>query len=194
VATTPVSLLNRLKSAKPDAAEWRRLQDVYLPLIRSWLYRVPALGDEANDLSQEVFFIVIRELPQFERQREGSFRAWLRRVTVNRIRTFMKQRQRRPAQGVEDGSDAFLSQLEDPAAELSQQWDREHDQHVFQKLVEAIAADFTDTTWTAFRFFAIEGRSASAVALELGISENAVLLAKSRILKSLRAEAAGLVD
>ena len=37
---TSLSLLDRLKHAKPDAAEWRRLQDIYLPLIRSWMSRV----------------------------------------------------------------------------------------------------------------------------------------------------------
>jgi RNA polymerase sigma-70 factor (ECF subfamily) len=194
MASTPVSLLDRLKSAKPDAAEWRRLQDIYLPLIRSWLARVPALGDEFLDLSQEIFFVVIRELPKFERQREGSFRAWLRRVTVNRVRTWSKQRGRRPVAGAGDGIDAFLDQLEAPSGGLTQQWNEEHDRHVFQKLVEGLSEEFTPTTWSAFREFALGGRPASMVATELGISENAVLLAKSRVLKRLRAEAAGLLD
>jgi RNA polymerase sigma-70 factor, ECF subfamily len=56
-----------------------------LPLIARWLARVPGLGDEADDLAQEVFVVVIREIPRFQRQREGSFRAWLRQVTVNKV-------------------------------------------------------------------------------------------------------------
>src|SRR5207302_1629515 len=79
---TSVSLLDRLKVARPDASDWQRLQGIYLPLIQRWLGRVPGLGDEAGDLAQEVFLVVVRELPRFERRREGSFRAWLRKVTV----------------------------------------------------------------------------------------------------------------
>ena len=70
-----VSLLDRLKLAGPDASDWNRLQGIYRPLIHRWLVRVPGLGVEADDLAQEVFVVVIRELPRFERQREGSFRA-----------------------------------------------------------------------------------------------------------------------
>src|SRR6185312_14975562 len=105
-------------------------------------------------------------------------------------RVFTRQRRRRPA--VADGADAFLNDLEDAQSAMSQQWDREHDQHVFRQLLAAIEQDFTPATWAAFRRTAVEGASVAVVALELGISENAVLLAKSRVLKKLRTEAAGL--
>ncbi len=140
VTSTPVSLLNRLKSAQPDAAEWRHLHEIYLPLIHTWLERVPALEDEFADLAQEVMLILVRELPRFERAREGSFRTWLRRVTVNRVRAFTRQRRRRPPKA--EGTDAFLSQLEDPASAVAQQWDREHDEHVFAKILATIEQKF----------------------------------------------------
>jgi RNA polymerase sigma-70 factor (ECF subfamily) len=194
VNQTPVSLLDRLKVAKPDATEWRRLQDIYQPLIRAWLTRVPALGDEAHDLTQEVFLVVFRELPRFERLREGSFRAWLRRVTVNRVRTFSKERQRRPIAGHTDGTEGFLSELEDPASNLAREWDRQHDEHVFQRLLATIESDVSPSTWEAFRRSAVDGQATAEVAAALGISENAVWIAKFRVLKRLRAEAAGLVD
>ena len=50
---TSISLLDRLKAAGPDASDWDRLHDLYMPLIRRWLGRVPGLGDEAADLAQE---------------------------------------------------------------------------------------------------------------------------------------------
>lgn len=194
MSLTPVSMLDRLKLAKPDATEWRRLQEIYQPLIRVWLSRVPALGDEADDLTQEVFLVVIRELPRFERLREGSFRTWLRRVTVNRVRTFSKQRGRRPAAGQSDGTEGFLSQLEDPASDLAKEWDRQHDAHVFQTLLASIESDVSPTTWEAFRRTAVDGQSTSQVAAALKTSENAILIAKFRVIKRLRAEAAGLID
>jgi RNA polymerase sigma-70 factor, ECF subfamily len=192
VDPTSVSLLDRLRGARPDHPDWLRLQDIYLPLIRSWLGRVPGLGDEAADLAQEVFVVVLRELPRFERQREGSFRAWLRQVTVNKVWTYRKQRRRRPAGGL-DPADGFLDRLADPNSELSRQWDREHDQHVTQKLLAVVQPDFSPTTWEAFRRFALDGLPAARVAQELGLTENAVLQAKSRILKRLRLEAGELL-
>src|ERR1700722_4236596 len=117
---TSVSLLDRLKLARPDASDWGRLQGIYLPLIQRWLARVPGLGDEAGDLAQDVFIIVVRELPRFERRREGSFRAWLRKVTANRARTYSQKRRRRPAVGI-DPTDGFLDQMVDPNSELARE-------------------------------------------------------------------------
>lgn len=59
VALTSVSLLERLKCAPPDDPQWRRLQDIYHPWILRWLKRVPQLGDEANDLAQDVLIVVV---------------------------------------------------------------------------------------------------------------------------------------
>lgn len=194
MTSTPVSLLKRLRVAKPDDAEWRRLHDIYLPLVRLWLGRVPGLGDESSDLAQEVLIVVVRELPRFDRQREGSFRAWLRQVTVNRARAFSRQRRPRPASAIDDQSEIFLAKLQDPASELTKQWDREHDEHVLRKLLATTEPCFTAKTWRAFLGLAIEGQPASKVAAELGLTENAVLIAKSRVLKKLRDEAAELLD
>ncbi len=192
--TTSLGLLDRLRSAKPDAAEWRRLQDIYLPLIRHWLGRVPGLGAEVEDLGQEVLVVLFRELPSFERRRDGSFRAWLRQVTVNRIRTFCKARAKQPRAGLGDEADDLLAQLADANSDLARQWDEDHDKHVFQKLLAVVRPDFESRTWQAFTAFALEGRPAARVAEELSLSASAVVQAKSRVLKRLREEAAGLLD
>lgn len=189
---TSASLLERLRTAGPEAADWRRLHDLYLPLIRTWLAQA-GLAADADDLAQEVLVVVVRELPGFRRQRDGSFRTWLRRVTVNRVRSWRQSRARRPATGL-DPTDRFLTQLEDPASEPSVRWDRDHDRHVFDKLLAAVRVGCEPATWEAFQLFAIEGRPAAEVAARTGLSENAVMLAKSRLLRRLRLEAAGLID
>ncbi len=189
---TSLSLLDRLKVARPDAPDWRHLQEIYLPLIRRWLGRVPGLGDETGDLAQEVLLVVIRELPRFQRRREGSFRAWLRIVTVNKVRTYARRRHRRPAVG-QDLTDGFLDRLEAPNSELAREWDQDHDRHVFEKLLAIVQPDFEPTTWKAFQQFALDGLPAARVAEELELTEGAVLQAKARILKRLRQEAGDLL-
>ena len=189
---TSVSLLDRLRDARPDDSDWGRLQGIYLPLIQQWLRRIPGLDDEISDLTQEVLVVMAREIPRFDRQREGSFRAWLRQVTVNRVRNHRRQRQRRPSVGL-DPSDAFLDRLAEPNSQLAREWDLDHERHVFQKLQAVVQPGFAPTTWEAFRRFALDGVPAARVAEDLGLSVNAVILAKSRILKQLRQEAGDLL-
>ena len=191
--TTSLGLLDRLRRANPDAADWRKLQDVYLPLIRHWLSRLPDLHDEIDDLTQEILVVLFRELPVFERRRHGSFRAWLRQITVNRTRTYYKSRRKQPLAG-DSEAERLLTQLEAPSSELSRQWDRDHDKHVFEKLLAHVQPDFAPTTWQAFIRFALDGQAAARVAAELGISQRAVVQAKSRVLKRLREEAGELMD
>jgi RNA polymerase sigma-70 factor (ECF subfamily) len=191
--TTSLSLLDRLKHAGADAADWRRLQEIYRPLIGKWLSGVPGLRDEADDLAQEVLVVLLRELPSFERQRHGSFRAWLRQVTVNQVRTYYQRRRKLPRAGLGEDGDRLLAQLEDPGSDLARQWDREHDQHVLKQLLAVVQPDFDPKTWQAFTRFALDGCPSADVARELAMSANAVVLAKSRVLKRLRAEAGDLM-
>lgn len=190
---TSQSLLERLRQADPSATDWQRLTDIYEPLVRAWLARTPGLANEIDDLAQEVLIVLLKELPRFDRQRDGSFRAWLRQVTVNHIRTWRRARQRLPVVGL-DPVDGYLARLEDSTSDPAREWDREHDQFVFDRLLTAVRPDFEPKTWEAFRLTAIEGQSVAAVAAKTGLSDNAVMLAKSRILKRLRDEAAGLLD
>jgi RNA polymerase sigma-70 factor (ECF subfamily) len=194
VSPTSLSLLQRLQHAKPDASDWERLHELYLPLIRAWLSRAPGIGDEVEDQTQEVFVVLVRKLPSFQRRRDGSFRAWLRQITLNRIRSFWKARRRRPRSGLTEDEEQFLSRLADPASDLSRQWDREHDRHVCQKLLALVRPGFKATTWEAFTRYAIDDRPAADVARELGMTETAVMQAKSRVIKRLREEAGELLD
>jgi len=190
---TSVSLLDRLRQASPKDPDWLRLREIYLPLIGRWLGRIPGLGDEAADLAQEVFLVMVREIPRFERRREGSFRAWLRQVTVNKVKNHRRKQRRQPGQAP-DLTAAYLSQLAEPNGDLAREWDLDHDRHVFQRLLAIVQPDFTPTTWEAFRIFAFEGLPAARAAEEVGLTVNAVLQAKTRILKRLRQEAGNLLD
>jgi RNA polymerase sigma-70 factor (ECF subfamily) len=189
---TSVSLLDRLKLAPPEASDWGRLQGLYAPLIRGWLGRVPGLRAEVGDLTQEVLAVVCREVRRFDRRREGSFRAWLRGVTVNAVRNERRRRRRRPTVAL-DAADTFLDRLADPDDDLAGEWDRDHDRHVVERLLALVRPDFRPATWEAFRRFALEGRPAGEVAAALGLSENAVILAKARVMKRLREEAGDLL-
>jgi len=62
------------------------------------------------------------------------------------------------------------------------------------RALRAVEGDFAPATWAAFRLQVFDGCKPAAVAEELGVSLNSVLLAKSRVLKRMREELRGLVD
>jgi RNA polymerase sigma-70 factor (ECF subfamily) len=191
---TPVSLLERLR-VRPDPASWQRLIDLYEPLIRNWLRSHALQAPDADDVTQEVLQTVARELPHFHHDlRRGAFRRWLRTITVNRLRMFWRDRRRQPLTVGGNPLEYVLEQLEEPGSPLSQQWDEEHDQHVLRRLLALLEPEFAPTTWLAFRGLLLEGQSTTEVAARLGITPNAVRIAKSRVLSRLRQEIEGLVD
>jgi RNA polymerase sigma-70 factor (ECF subfamily) len=194
MSETSHSLLERLRQ-RPDGDDWRRLVELYAPLLRTWLGRQGVQGADADDLVQEVLAVLVRELPRFEHnQRAGAFRRWLRLILVHRLRDFWRARQHRPEAA--GGSDALrrLEELENPDSGLSRLWDEEHDRHVVRRLLERIEGEVTASTWQAFRRVVLEGKGEDVVAAELGLSVNAVFIAKSRVLHRLRREAGGLIE
>ena len=194
MSETSFSLLNRLR-LQPDARSWQRLVGLYTPLIQGWLRRHAVPTADADDLTQEVMAVVVRELPHFNHnQQRGAFRNWLRTITVNRLRVLWRSRQTRPQATGDSDFLKMLDELEDPKSRLSELWDQQHDQHVARRLMELVEPHFEASTWRAFRRVVMDGAKAAVVATELGMSVNAVLLAKSRVLSRLRQEMEGLTD
>jgi RNA polymerase sigma factor (sigma-70 family) len=194
MAETSITLLERL-CLQPDEDSWRTFVDLYAPLIRGWLRRYTIKEEDAEDLAQEVMAVVVRELTNFQHnQQRGAFRCWLRTVTVNQLRALWRTRRGQNEATGNSAMAGMLDQLADPDSSLSRLWDQQHDQHVAARLMELIQPQFEAKTWQAFRRVALDGMKAAIVAQELGISVNAVLLAKSRVLNRLRQELRGLTD
>jgi RNA polymerase sigma-70 factor (ECF subfamily) len=191
---TSLSLLERLARGSEDA-DWRRLVAVYTPLLRRWLERYLLQPSDRDDLLQDVLTTLVRELPAFRHSgQQGAFRRWLRTVLTHRVRHFWRRKRARPLALGDPDFQHVLDQLAQPESDLSRQWDREHDEHVVARLLEQIRPDFETGTWEAFRRYALDNRPAADVAGELGLTTNAVCIAKSRVLSRLRVEARGLID
>jgi RNA polymerase sigma-70 factor (ECF subfamily) len=190
---TQQSLL--LRARQGEEAAWRRLVELYRPLVYGWLVRRQVRSEDAEDLTQEVMAVLVKELPSFEHAgRPGAFRSWLRGITVHRALGFWRAGSMRAT--AVGGSDVLhhINQLADPASELSTRWDEEHDDHVLRRLLELMEQEFEPETLRAFHRLTFDGASGQQVAAELGMNLAAVYAAKSRVLRRLRQEAAGLLD
>jgi RNA polymerase sigma-70 factor (ECF subfamily) len=136
---------------------------------------------------QDVFTVLVHQLPRFTYHPEQSFRSWMRTILRNRWRE--QQRRRRPVS---------LGAI--PAEELPGPEDpdlpgeAEERRQLLQQALALLESEFEPTTWQAFRQTAVDGRPIAEVAAALGLSSNAVYVARSRVLKRLREELAGLLD
>ena len=75
--STALSLLDRLREG--DAESWKRMNELYAPLMRSWLQPHHIQPADIHDLTQNAFAVVLRRLPDFQHNgRPGAFRTWLR--------------------------------------------------------------------------------------------------------------------
>lgn len=79
----------------------------------------------------------------------------------------------------------------DPLTELAE---AEYRCHLVHRALELMQAEFQTVTWKACWECVVRDRTAAEVAAELGITVNAVYLAKSRVLRRLREELQGLLD
>jgi RNA polymerase sigma-70 factor (ECF subfamily) len=190
---TSTSLLVRACEGS-DPVAWERLVAIYRPMIIHWMQRYAISHQDSEDLAQDVLTILIRELPCFAHSgRPGAFRAWLRAIAANRMRSFWRSGRCRPSIGGDGGFMQMVEQLEDDNSDLSRLWDEEHDRYVVMKIVDAIEREFRSTTMDAFRRVTIDHQPPVEVAASLGLSVSAVYIANSRVLRRLRKEAEGLI-
>lgn len=193
--STSPTLLDRAKANDPLA--WQRLVELYSPLIFYWCRGTRLQAADAADIVQEVFHAVARSLERFEHEtRRGSFRGWLRRITLNKLRDHWRAHGSEPAAA---GGSAFHQQLlqaADPAAVFDPEAPpgAEETGLLLARALDLFRTDFEDSTWQAFWGLVIEGRSAGEMAAALGLTVNAVYKAKARVLSRLRSELHTLID
>jgi RNA polymerase sigma-70 factor, ECF subfamily len=186
--STSSSLLERLKQPQADVA-WRRFVDLYTPLFYYWGRRLGLQEQDAADLVQEVFALLVQKMPAFNYDQCGSFRGWLRSVLHNKFRERRRRKSLRPSPAGADDLEGLASP--DNVLDWSEE---EFRQQLTMQALQLMQAEFQPTTWKACWEHVVGGREAAAVARELGITVNAVYLAKSRVLRRLRQELAGMLD
>lgn len=183
--STSASLLLRLRqlSARED---WQRFVDLYKPFLQHCARRLGMDATEADDLIQEVFVILMEQLPTFVYQAGKSFRAWLRTILKNQWIDYGRRHLHDP-QAISGAAEDILD-----AAEPF--WETEYRKYLIHRALELMKADFQPTTWKACWEVVALGRKAAEVADELGMTVGAVHAACFRVLARLRQELAGLLD
>lgn len=193
-SSTSTSLLGRAEAGEDQA--WRRLVDLYSPLVYEWCRRHGLQAEDAGDVAQEVFAAVARSIEGFRRDRPNdSFRGWLWTITRNKIRDYFRNRKGQPDAQGGTGAQMRLAELPEqpPDASISSVPGGGGDS-LQRRAIELVRAGVEERTWQAFWRVAVEGEAAAAVAQQLGISVQAVYDAKYRIRRKIRQEFDGLIE
>ena len=185
---TSTSWLRRLKAQEPQA--WRRLTELYGPLVFHWGRRQGLSPEDAGDLVQEVFSAVAAAVDRFIHSADhGTFRGWLWTIARNKLRDhFRRMADREQADG---GTTAWqrLSAVPEVWSDESRDVsDPSELSLLFRRALDRVRCEFEDRTWQAFWLSTVEQQETADVATQLGLSANSVRQAKSRVMRRLRCE------
>lgn len=174
-----------------DPAAWHQFAVLYGPLIYRWARRAGLHNEDAADVTQDVFRAVAVGAPHIHHGSPGdTFRGWLWTITRNKLRDFWRGRADRPVAA--GGTDARELLLLVANGDLESRPDfPAESEGLIRRAIELVRTEFEPRSWDAFWRVTIEGHAAGDVAQELGMTTNAVYIARSRILRRFRDLLAG---
>ena len=188
--STPQSLIEDL-AADRSSLTWERFTYLYQPLLKLWLRFYPVPETERHDLVQETMIVVLRRISDFKHNgRTGAFRSWLKRIVHNQVLDYLRNRK----SNFHNTESDVLDQLQSAHPDLESFIDREHDLEVLRRLLQLTKPLVPQLAWEAFYRTAVVGEDSSQVARELGMTLNAVYIARSRVFALVRQMGRGLVD
>ncbi len=185
-ADTSLTLLERLQVDPVDPQAWTVFVERYQPRIRRWCLAWGSQDSDADDVAQEVMVKLFAALRKFRYDPSRSFRAWLKTVTQHAWSDFASARRRDPGQNA--GPIAMVADSAEARSDLERQLEDAFDRELLELASHRIKGRVKPGTWEAFHLTAVEGRSGSDVARQLGIAVAHVFVAKHRVQKMLQEE------
>jgi len=181
--TTTTALLDALFNSE-DEAIWTEFDGRYRPIITGFAMRLGLAPSDAADVAQETLLQFLRDYRcgKYDRSR-GRLGAWVIGIARHRVydlkRAQVRRRERR--------GESAIVELPDEGR-MTRIWDEECRQAILKEaLAKLRATTRTDPkTIDAFVRHVIDRQPPETVARELGMSVQAIYLAKHRCLARLR--------
>lgn len=189
---TRCTLLVRIRDPENRVA-WSEFVSIYEPLVYGFARKRGFQDADARDLCQDVLRAVAGAIDRWEPDpARGSFRGWLFRIARNLMVNSLEARRRNPRGTGETDMQRLLEERVSPDSEESTLFNMEYKRRLFQWAAEAIRDEFAESTWQAFWQTAVELRPVKDVADDLGLSQGAVYIARSRVIARLRERIEGI--
>jgi RNA polymerase sigma factor (sigma-70 family) len=194
--STRATLLARLRNWE-DQASWQEFFDSYWKLIFGVARKRGLSEAEAQDVVQETMFSVAKQMPTFTyNPAEGSFKAWLLRLTRWRITDQLRKRGPFDTSRGENappttGETTFLENLIDDAGsdqELAAIWEDEWRRNLVQIATSRVKVRLAPDKYQIFDFSVNKGWPSEKIAAAFQIPVDRVYMAKHRITKMIQRE------
>ncbi|MEP0845875.1 MAG: sigma-70 family RNA polymerase sigma factor [Phycisphaerae bacterium] len=182
---TTSTILNGLRDFQNPAA-WDRLCERFRIPIVAFARRLGLPHTDAEDVAQTTLLTFAQRLREHAYDRErGRLRAWLFGIAYHCARDLRRRRAADVAQAAPGQSTTFWADVADEDS-ATKTWDEEWERAMLERCLRSVRRELSEQSLRAFELVTQQGRSADDAARELGMSREAVYVAKHRVLKRLR--------
>jgi RNA polymerase sigma-70 factor, ECF subfamily len=182
---TTTQVLEELQSSN-NAQAWQRLCDHFHIVVVNFAKQMGLSTTDAEDVAQETMLEFVKAFRKGKYKRDkGHLSDWLFGIARHVI---LNYRRRLPSeQLVEDKTTGtlFLNQIQDNHP-IKVSWEIEWRHMVLTRCFEQARKEFDPKVFKTFELYALEQIAAHRVAQLLEISQNAVYIAKCRVLSRMR--------
>jgi RNA polymerase sigma factor (sigma-70 family) len=165
---------------------WQRFEERFRPMVFAFARKLGLNETDAQDAAQEtmVAFLEAYRGGRYDRTK-GRLRSWLFGIAHRRVIDALRNRAREVRVSDKTELTAFLENIEDtdPAEAV---WEREWRRAVLHACVAEVARDVYPETLAAFDLYVLQQWPVERVAEQLGITTNAVYIAKNRVMTRIR--------
>jgi RNA polymerase sigma-70 factor (ECF subfamily) len=182
---TTTKALEELRESN-DAAVWRQFQEYFYPVVANFAKAGGLSLADAQDAAQQVMleFVQAFRAGKYEREK-GRLSSWLYGLARRVVQNYRRHLPREQLISDNTSGTAFWDGIADKES-TKKLWDKEWREMALEKVLQQVRKETDKNVFEAFELYALKGKNVTEVAEQLGISRNAVYIAKSRVLTRLR--------
>ena len=182
---TTTQVLTNLKQGH-DPSAWQEFCKHFTPAIIDFGRKLGLSPEEAEDAAQETLLAFVQAWRQGRYERnKGRLSSWLFGFAKRIILKTHRQRPRERMMGSTTQGDDFWSQVPDDE-NMMLTWETQWKRVVLARCLERLREEADPKVFAAFSRYALQEQPVHKVAAQLGMSRNAVYIAKCRMLTRLR--------
>lgn len=181
---TRLTLIQRAQDPD-DHSAWDDFVNFYKCFIEMILNKSRVSLNDADDLVQEILLKVWKGLPNYEyRKNKTKFRGWLSILIRNTIINHSEKRKRKDSGKVEiEAAETSVLSQSDIESVIAEEWVV----HLTSLALNNLKKSFSTKAITTFEL-SLKGKTAKEISKAINVTEDSVLVLRSRVKTALRRE------
>jgi RNA polymerase sigma-70 factor (ECF subfamily) len=169
-----------------DTIVWAGFRDHFYPVVINFAKTLGLCETDAEDAAQETMLAFLKAFRDGKYDKEkGHFSHWLFGVAKRVILNVRKRLPRERLVADSTAGTSFWDIVGDDNA-VQHTWDTEWRRMVLERCLRQAHRELDEKVFRAFELYALSEKPVEEVGKTLGMSRNAVYIAKSRVLSKLR--------